>query len=221
MWSVISFFFFLPLGSEEFSEDCVNLSFFDSGNLPVPFSLSFPLLFGASIAASAWFLEHLMAPIWTKLYCSWFNVAMKSFNGGIFHVSWVNLDAWKDDTNTKYSGPNFERIERMSWSSSFLNPHALISMRRDLNLVNNSCRLLKWIGFMDMSSFSSWCTLIASCLSNSPSNVVQTTSGVVAPLTWKRRSMEIDRHISPIASSNLLKYFIFSATTVGSFFVPF
>jgi hypothetical protein len=38
----------------------------------------------------------------------------------------------------------------------------------------------------------------------------------------KRRSLEIDRHIIPIASSNLLKYFIFSAAAVGSYLVkPF
>ena len=163
MQSVLSFFF-LPLCEEELSKDCMGLSFFDSLNLPFPFCLSLPLLFEASVATSSWFFERLIAPIWTNLAFFWVNYAMKSLNGGIFHFSWVNLDAWKDDTNTKYSGPNFERIERMSWSSSFLTLHASSSMRRHLKLVKYYCRFLKWVGQRDMSSFSSWCTLISSCV---------------------------------------------------------
>ena len=59
-------------------------------------------------------------------------------------------------------------------------PHNLSWSNIYLNLVNKSWIVLKLLGIKVMSSFSKWCPRNTSCFLKSPSNMVQTSLGVLA-----------------------------------------
>ena len=114
--------------------------------------------------AKAWSLLALMVPIWTSLSCSWVRDSMKLASVAICQFRSVRLPKWKVLTNTENYGPNFERMDNISWSSSSI-PYCFSWSTRDLNVVKNSLNsfmVSKCIGLKLMSSFSNWCPLNSS-----------------------------------------------------------
>ena len=129
----------------------------------------------------------LRAPIWINLSCPFVSESKNVLKEAIFQLEITSLVTWKVDIKTKYLGLNFDRMERINWSSFFLISHCLINGTHDLNLVKNPSMESKLLGFNENNSFSNWCALISSWTPKRNSSLVHTWFGVVKPSRWKSR----------------------------------
>jgi hypothetical protein len=93
----------------------------------------------------------------------------------------VNLIVWNVDTNTENLGPSLERMVRTICFSSFdlSTPQDLSCDNKSLNFVKKSSIFSKLFGSNVSSSTSSMCPFISSYFSNIPSNMVQSSLGVL------------------------------------------
>ena len=96
-------------------------------------------------------------------------------------------------TKTEYSGPNFDRMDRINWSSSFVIPQFLRKSTSDLNLVMNSSIVSNSLGLNEINSFSNWYPLRSSLFLKRDSILIHTSLGNFKTWRWKISSGEGER----------------------------
>ena len=111
-----------------------------------------------------------MVPICTNVSCSWVSDSMKSSNEGILQFQIVRFPKRNVETNIEYIINRFKRMDRIRYYSLFSITHYFSWSTNDLNSLNKSWIVSKWVGFSEINSFSSWWPLISSFLPNNDSS---------------------------------------------------